>query len=173
MSEESSRIEEVERSMEATRGRMAATVAELDEAVSARVDAVKENIDLRRLVVEHPWPSLFLALGAGILLARSGADERAAHAAADAARRAPSATRRSAKRAANAARAAARRRREAEESIVEEVVVVADVDAGFEDASDESTRPQGIAMRVSKALHGDELLDDMRGEADRIGGRAP
>lgn len=167
MSEEQSRIEEVERSMEATRGRMAATVAELDEAVSARVAAAKESIDLRRVVVEHPWPSLFLALGAGILLARSGADERAAHAAAEAARRAPSATKRSAKRAAKAAREAARRRRDADEAIAGDVVAA---DTGYEDAGDESTRPQGIAMRVSKALHGDELLDDMRGEADRIGG---
>ena len=169
MSEERSRVEEVERSMDATRGRMAATVAELDEAVAARVDAAKERVDVRRLIVDHPWPSLLFALGAGILLARSGADERAARAAADAARRAPSATKRRAKRAAAAARDAARRRGTDESSLEE----VAAVDAGFEDAGDDSTRPQGLAMRVSKALHGDELLDDMRGEADRIAGTPP
>ncbi|HEX6060191.1 MAG TPA: hypothetical protein VFZ11_14370 [Gemmatimonadaceae bacterium] len=163
MQEDRTRIEDVERSMEATRGRMAATVAELDEKVSARIAAAKETVDIGRLVAEHPWPALVLALGAGFVLARSGADSRAAHAAADAAREAPAAAKRGARKAARAVR----------ERFAGGDDASADVAADVEHPSEEPSRPQEIALRVSRALHGDELLDDMRGEADRIGRAAP
>jgi hypothetical protein len=165
MGDERARIEEVERSIEATRGRMAATVAELDEKVSARIAAAKETMDIGRLVAEHPWPALLLALGAGFALARSGADTRAARAAVEAAREAPSATKRGARKAANAVR-----ERFAGD---DEASADAAADAHVEHPSEEPSRPQEIAVRVARALHGDELLEDMRGEADRIGRAAP
>jgi hypothetical protein len=152
MSSDRARIEEVERSMEATRGRMAATVAELDEAVSSRVEGAKEAIDVRRLVADHPWPALFLALGAGILLARSGADAQAAQTV----KSAPALAKRGAKRVASAVGDATNRRRaKAEEDW---------------STDEQATRNrEALTERVTKALHGDELLADMRAEADRIG----
>jgi hypothetical protein len=152
MSSDRARIEEVERSMEATRGRMAATVAELDEAVSSRVAAAKEAIDVRRLVVDHPWPALLLALGAGIVLARSGADAQAAHTV----KKAPALAKRGVKRAASAVGEVAHRRHATDEE-------------DWSSDPDASRNRQALSERVTKAMHGDELLADMRTEAERFG----
>ena len=152
MSSDRARIEEVERSMEATRGRMAATVAELDDAVSSRVAAAKEAVDVRRLVADHPWTAIFVALGAGLLLARSGTDERAVKAVA----KTPALAKSGAKRAAEAALDVARRRH-------------GSADDDWSTDEDATRNREALTERVAKALHGDELLDEMRTEADRIG----
>lgn len=83
------------------RDRMTDTAAELEERLTAPVDAVKKRLDVVQLVREHPWPSLALALGAGVAVAASSADRKAATAAADASRRA-------ARKTAEAARAGVR-----------------------------------------------------------------
>jgi hypothetical protein len=152
MSSDRARIEEVERSMEATRGRMAATVAELDEAVSSRVAAAKEAIDVRRLVVDHPWPALFLALGAGMLLSRSGADARAAQTV----KKAPALAKRGAQRAVTAVGDVAHRRH-------------AKAEEDWSDDAEASRNRQALTQRVAKAMHADELLDEVRTEAERFG----
>jgi len=92
----------------ATRSRMSDTAAEIEARVSDRVDAVKERvgavkdrIDVVQQVRDHPWSSLAIALGAGVAVAATGADRRAATAAADASRTA-------AKRSADALKSGAR-----------------------------------------------------------------
>jgi len=75
------------------RGRMSDTAAEIEARVTGRVDAVKEHVasvgdrlDVVQLVRDHPWPSLAVAIGAGVAIAASGADRKAARAAAEASR---------------------------------------------------------------------------------------
>jgi hypothetical protein len=77
----------------ATRIRMSDTAAEIEahftdrvEVVKERVGAVKDRLDIVQLVRDHPWPSLAVAVGAGVAVAASGADRKAATAAADASR---------------------------------------------------------------------------------------
>lgn len=83
------------------RDRMTDTAAELEERLTAPIDAVKEKLDPTQLVRDHPWPSLAVALGAGVAVAASGADRKAATAASDLSRTA-------AKKVADAARSGAR-----------------------------------------------------------------
>ena len=79
----------VRQEMAATRERMSDTIAELEDRVSGRVAAVKRKVDIGAIVSANPWPSLAVALVAGIALSASGADRRAARATARAAKRAP------------------------------------------------------------------------------------
>jgi hypothetical protein len=58
------------------RQQIADTIGELEASLSAPVRAVKSRLDVRRLAQEHPWPALAIALGAGALVATSGADAR-------------------------------------------------------------------------------------------------
>jgi ElaB/YqjD/DUF883 family membrane-anchored ribosome-binding protein len=83
------------------RDRMTDTAAELEERLTAPIDAVKEKLDVVQLVRDHPWPSLAVAIGAGVAIAATGADRKAASAAADASRSA-------ARKTADAARAGVR-----------------------------------------------------------------
>lgn len=57
---------DVRRDIELTRERMSDTLSELEE-----------KVNVLRVVREHPWPVLGLAVGAGFLLARSKADVKA------------------------------------------------------------------------------------------------
>lgn len=68
------------------RDRMSDTAAELEGRLTAPIGAVKEKLDVVQLVRDHPWPSLAVAIGAGVAVAASGADRRAASAVADASR---------------------------------------------------------------------------------------
>ncbi|HEX6536143.1 MAG TPA: DUF3618 domain-containing protein [Gemmatimonadaceae bacterium] len=61
---------DVRRDIELTRERMSDTLAQLEEKLNV-VQVVREN----------PWPALALAVGAGVLLARSRADVKTAAAA--------------------------------------------------------------------------------------------
>ena len=58
---------DVRRDIELTRERMSSTLAELEH-----------KLNIVEVVKEHPWPSLALAVGAGVLLSGSSADVTAA-----------------------------------------------------------------------------------------------
>jgi len=58
---------DVRRDIELTRQRMSGTLAELEQ-----------KLNVTEIVKDHPWPALALAVGAGVLLSRSGADVKAA-----------------------------------------------------------------------------------------------
>ena len=88
---------EARREVEMSRERIAETVGELETRIADRVDVVRQRTDIGKLVREHPWPALAVALGAGVLLGSTGVDERAARATADAAKRASRATKDTAK----------------------------------------------------------------------------
>jgi hypothetical protein len=64
---------DVRRDIELTRERMSSTLAELEH-----------KLNVAQIVREHPWPSLALAFGAGVLLSGSGADVKTAAATATA-----------------------------------------------------------------------------------------
>ena len=64
---------DVRRDIELTRERMSSTLAELEH-----------KLNVMQVVRDHPWPSLALAIGAGVLLSGSGADVKAAAATAGA-----------------------------------------------------------------------------------------
>jgi hypothetical protein len=64
---------DVRRDIELTRERMSSTLAELEQ-----------KLNLMQIVKDHPWPSLAVAVGAGVLLSGSGADIKAAAATAGA-----------------------------------------------------------------------------------------
>ena len=58
---------EVRRDIELTHERMSSTLAELEH-----------KLNVVQVVKDHPWPSLALAVGAGVLLSGSSADVKAA-----------------------------------------------------------------------------------------------
>lgn len=64
---------DVRRDIELTRERMSSTLAELEH-----------KLNVAQVVRDHPWPSLALAFGAGVLLSSSGADVKTAAATATA-----------------------------------------------------------------------------------------
>ena len=61
-----------------TREQLSDTIAELEARVTAPARAVKQRLDVGQMLREHPWAALAVAVGAGAIVARSGADERAA-----------------------------------------------------------------------------------------------
>lgn len=76
------------RDVEVRRERVSETVGEIEAHVAERVDGFKRRTDVGALIRSHPWPALAVALGAGVLLGASGADERAAKATARGTKRA-------------------------------------------------------------------------------------
>lgn len=91
--------DEIRRDIEETRARVSQALAELDGEITSRKDAVQDRIAGARESVtgaadsvqtaivdfarEHPWYALGAAVGLGLLIGRSGADEAAAKAALD------------------------------------------------------------------------------------------
>ena len=82
-----SQIAATREELAAVRSRMSDTVAEIEARVTApvetareRVGAVKDRLDVVELIRSHPWPALVVALGAGVAVAASGADRKAASA---------------------------------------------------------------------------------------------
>ena len=69
-----------------SRAQVADTLATLRERVTEPVDVVRRKLDVADAVRRNPWSALAIAMGAGALLAATGADKRAAAAAAVAAR---------------------------------------------------------------------------------------
>jgi hypothetical protein len=83
MSESTQQLESAQQHITDTREHIAVTAAELRHVVAQRAQAV----DPRTYVREYPWIALGLALGAGVALAVTGAERKAAMAAADGARK--------------------------------------------------------------------------------------
>ena len=69
-----------------SRAQVADTLATLREHVTEPVHVVRRTLDVADAVQRNPWPALAIALGAGAFVAASGADTRAATAAAQGAR---------------------------------------------------------------------------------------
>jgi ElaB/YqjD/DUF883 family membrane-anchored ribosome-binding protein len=86
-------IEGVRRDLELTRARMSETVDELANRITQPVQVLRQRLDARRAVREHPWLALGVAIAAGVLLGSTRADVKAARATTAAARRAGSAAR--------------------------------------------------------------------------------
>ena len=68
------------------RDQLTDTIVELESRLTAPGRAVRRGLDVGRLVQEHPWTALAVAVGAGAAVASSGADERAASLAIDSAK---------------------------------------------------------------------------------------
>jgi hypothetical protein len=143
----SERTLDVQRDMALTRERMSETIDELEARISERISVVKERLDLKQLVEDHPWPALAVALGLGVLLAGTAADARSARAA----KGAPGATADLARRAWTAAADVVRR-------------------DGNEEAATE-TEP-GLVDRVTRTIRRatgvDELLTQMKDAATEL-----
>ena len=71
-----------------TRAQISDTVAEIEARVTAPVRAVKQRLDVGRMVQDHPWAALTTAAALGAIVAASQADRRAASLAAEGARKA-------------------------------------------------------------------------------------
>lgn len=145
---------DVQRDIALTRERMSETIAELDARISDRVAVVKERLDLKQLVEDHPWPALAVALGIGVLLAGTGADAKAARATVRAAKGAPGATADLARRGFEAAKG----------------VVSRDGNGGREVEVEQEQA--GLADRVrstiTRAIGVDELMSQMRDAAAEL-----
>ena len=96
----------------AVRDRMSDTAADIEALVTDRVDAVKDRVNVVQVIRDHPWASLAVAVGAGVAVAASGADRKAATAAVqttrDAARAGAQTVKSASKRAATATAETAR-----------------------------------------------------------------
>jgi hypothetical protein len=82
----------IRREMAATRTEMAQDVEELEHRASERVQAVKQRLDVGRVIRDNPWPALGAAIALGAIIAGSGADEAAAAATVTATKKASRAT---------------------------------------------------------------------------------
>jgi hypothetical protein len=69
---------------------MSDTLSEIDSLITGRVEAVQARFDVVQLVRDHPWPALAAAVGVGVAVGATGAEAKAARAAAGAARQAGS-----------------------------------------------------------------------------------
>jgi hypothetical protein len=145
---------DVQRDIALTRERMSETIAELDARISSRIAVVKERLDLKQLVEDHPWTSLAVALGLGVLLGGTGADSKAARATVRAAKRAPGATAELARRGWESASTIVRR--------------------DGQTAADEPpiNAEDGLADRlrgaIARAIGVDELVEQMRDAATQL-----
>jgi len=83
MSETTQQLESAQQDIAETREQIADTAAELRHVVAQRAEA----IDPRTYIREFPWIALGLAVGAGVAFAVTGAERKAATAAADGARK--------------------------------------------------------------------------------------
>jgi hypothetical protein len=147
----SERTADVQRDIALTRDRMSETIAQLDARISGRVAVVKERLDLKQLVEDHPWPALAVALGLGVLLAGTGADAKAARATVQAAQGAPGATADLARRGWGAVASAVRR----------------DGD-GDGDVEAEPGLADRVRSTITRAIGVDELMGQMRDAAAEL-----
>jgi hypothetical protein len=137
---------DIRQDMAATRERMARDVDELKDHVTAPLRSVKHQLNVTRIVREHPWPALGAAVVLGAVIGGSGADQKAASATADGAKR------------------AARASKEAAASAIQRF----HSDASDEDAVVDEPEKPGISSRLAATLgvvfaRGlDRLLDEMR-----------
>lgn len=191
---------DVRRDIEETRARVSRTLAELEgevdgrrAAVTERVVAVKDGVastatrvqdTVATFAREHPWYALGAAVGIGLLVGRSRADEAAARAVVSGTRNAASST---AAAAGNAARAGTDKvkslvQRDREAHAPTAAGISADPhdarvgaigssaeDTGALDAAEESGIMYRLRTGVVEALGVPDLLAQMREEADKLG----
>jgi hypothetical protein len=81
-------IEETKHDIEVTKAHLRDTAGELGDALSAKVSRAKQTVDPTHYAQQFPWAALGIALGAGLAIGLSGADEKAASAAVDGAKKA-------------------------------------------------------------------------------------
>ena len=203
---------DVRRDIEETRVRVSRTLAELETEVGSRKDAVVERVvalrdgvtsagsTVQETIVdfarEHPWYALATAIGIGLAIGRTGADEAAARAAIDATKQAATAAADATKQGATAAAAAtvtaARTGVDKAKGLLHRngdsasvassagaVEFTHDPQTGAIGSSSEDLGQQdapagsGIVYRLQsgivEAIGGNELLEAMRMEAGRIG----
>jgi hypothetical protein len=145
---------DVQRDIALTRERMSETIAELDARISDRISLVKERLDLRQLVEDHPWPAVAVAVAVGVLLAGTGADTKAARATMRAAKGAPGATADMARRGWGAAAGLVRR------------------DGNGEPGTEVERTEPGLVDRfrdtITRATGVDELMSQMRDAAAEL-----
>jgi hypothetical protein len=162
---EQTTTEGVRQDMERTRERMADTISELDARIDARVERVRERLDVVGLVRQHPWAALGGAFAAGLALALTGADRRAASATADAAKAAPGRLVDAAKAAPGVIADAAKRGAGA----------VRERFAGGDDQADDGANDneEGLLERAGRKAaeftRAEELVEEVKSEAERIG----
>ena len=140
----------------ATRSQLTETVAELEQRLTARVDDVKQKVNVVDMVKRNPWPALAVAFVAGVALSATGSDRRAARAAARAAKRTPETARRGA---GSAVRAAASGVSQLASAAVERV-------KGGDDAPESG----GIAATLKAQVR--ELGAEVKRGVDELGGSA-
>jgi hypothetical protein len=145
----------------ATRTELSETIVELEERVSSTVDGVKQKVNVAELVKRHPWPALAAAFVAGVALSSTGADRRAARAAAKAAKRAPDTAKRGASSAARATAA----------GVAQLASAVVDRITGGDDAQS-SAGPTAKTIGALKAQVRDFGAEISRGVGE-LGGSAP
>ena len=85
-------IESVRQEIATTRARLGETIAAIDATVHDTVDSTRAKVDPTRIAPRYPWLALAGAIGAGLAVAMSGADRKAAHGAVQGAKRAGPAT---------------------------------------------------------------------------------
>lgn len=86
------------------RAQLADTISQLSDRVTSPITAAKEKLNLLELARNNPWSALAVAVGAGVLVATTGADRRAASATVEAGQAGVERARRAAETAASAAR---------------------------------------------------------------------
>lgn len=199
---------DVRRDIEETRVRVSRTLAELETEVGSRKDAIVERVvalrdgvtsagsTVQETIVdfarEHPWYALATAIGIGLVIGRTGADEAAARAAIDSAKQAAAAAADSTRQAAAATVTAARgsvdkakgllHRNGDSASVASSAGAVqfthdpqtGAIGSSSEDlAQPDTSAESGIVYRLQsgivEAIGGNELLEAMRMEAGRIG----
>ena len=144
---------DVQRDIAETRARMSETIAELDAQISSRVEAVKEKLDVTRLILDHPWAALTVAMGVGVLLAGTGADKKAVRAA----KGAPGATADLARRGWDAATSLVRR--DGAGDVASQEAPTEPVEPGLGDRLKDS---------ISRAIGVHELIGQMRDAAAEL-----
>jgi ElaB/YqjD/DUF883 family membrane-anchored ribosome-binding protein len=156
--------EAAKRDIAETRERMASTVTELEQRVSGAVGEAKRTVNVMEHARQHPWPALTIAFAAGLALAATGADRRAADATVRAAKRAPDATKRRVAQAVDATKSGVSQLAER---------VSGDSGNGANGAGD-SPASSGLVSKATNALRSQvrELGDDARRGIDAIAGAA-
>lgn len=157
-----SSISNARREVVRARERMTETIDEIDTGISERVTSAKHKLNVIRFVREHPWSSLGVAVTIGALIGGSGADEKAATAAAAGAKRAARGTADSAKNLAAKVKSRARSANEQDSARAR---------------SSESYSSPGLGDRLAAAASApigraiDRLLDEMRVASRDLGER--
>jgi ElaB/YqjD/DUF883 family membrane-anchored ribosome-binding protein len=170
---------DVRRDIEETRVRVSRTLAELETEVGSRKDAVVERVVALRDGVtsagstvqetiadfarEHPWYALATAVGIGLVIGRTGADEAAARAGVDKAKGLLHRTGESESVASNAGAV------EFTHDPQTGAIGSSSEDLGQPDAPAEPGIAYRLQAGIVEALGGNELLEAMRMEAGRIG----